>query len=420
MVQQGLSVPPPLRRGGGQRISTALSIPPSGRTATNPVPAHKGPPNPRKVRRRKVISEDTDSDGYGSGSDAEYGKPRAKRAKIGSKVKAHTPTPSTSESEEETASSVRSSIKRERTYSSNGDYSDEDRSEKGDEMDGEEVVAAGAGFLNLVDDLPTMGNIAPEPSKSLIVRLPAKKAIKPEGSNLGRNDLDNLAAAASGLPTNNGTSSIGTYPGLDLSLQNHRQYSQADHAHSTSGYLSAGYGGIDGLPEPSLYGSMISLPHISYPNGFEHFDTTNSEDQGVVEDGWDLANSDYQSRGFIGSCASTTPRSLNAHGMPTITRHPRSSLSHLSTSFMLKPAVQEDTVGGEYYSPGLSTIDHTPSSNLPEDSANVPWLTRDGSSTGQTTGMDFDNVDNVDTVQSSDMATLHQQYDGYSDGNVYF
>ena len=413
MVQQGLSVPPPLRRGGGQRISTALSIPPSGRTANNHVLAHKDPPKPRNVRRRKVVSEETESDGYGSDSEAEYGKPRAKRAKVRSKVKSSTPTPSTGGSEEETASSGRSNIKREGTNSSDDDYSDEDRSEKGGEMD---VVAAGAGFLNLVDDVPTTGDIAPEPSKSLIIRLPAKKAIKPEGSNLGRNDLDNLAAAAGGLPNYTGTSSIGTYPGLDLSLQTQQHYSQAD-PHSTSGYLSADYGDIDGLPEPSLYGSTISLPHISYPNGFEHFSTASSGDQGVVEDGWDPANSHYQSRGFIGSCASTTPRSLNAHGTPTITRHPRSSLSHLSTSFMLEPAVQEDTVGGEYYSPGLSTFDHTPSSNLPEDSANVPWLTRDGSSTGNTAGMDLDNVE---TVHSSDMATLHQQYDGYGDGNVYF
>lgn len=404
-------MPPPLRRGGGQRISTARSIQPSGRAADIPASDRKDPPKPRQVRRRKVVSDDTDSDGYGADSDAEYGKPRAKRAKTKSKVKAHTPTPITSEFEEEIASSVRSSIKRESTYSSNGDSTDEDQSEKGDEMNGDEVVAAGADFLNLVDDLPTMGNIAPESSKSLIVRLPAKKAIKPEGPNSGRNDLNSPAAAASGLPTHTGTSSIGTYPGLDLSWQTHPRLPQADHRHIASGYLSAGYGGIDGLPEPSLYEGTISLPHISVPNRFELFDTTSSEDQGVVEGNWDPANSDCQSRGFIGSRASTTPSSLN------ITRHPRSSLSHLSTPFMLEPAVQEDTVGGEYYSPGLSTIDHTPASNLPKDSANVSWPTRDGSSAGQTTGMDFDNVS---TVQSSNMASLYQQYDGYGDGNIYF
>ena len=47
----------------------AKSIPPSGRTAKNPIPTPKGPPKPRNVRRRKVASEDTDSDGYDSGSD---------------------------------------------------------------------------------------------------------------------------------------------------------------------------------------------------------------------------------------------------------------------------------------------------------------------------------------------------------------
>ena len=57
-------LPPPLRRGSGQRISTALSIPPSGRTAKNPIPTPKGPPKPRNVRRKEVASEDTDSDDY--------------------------------------------------------------------------------------------------------------------------------------------------------------------------------------------------------------------------------------------------------------------------------------------------------------------------------------------------------------------
>ena len=414
MVQQGLSVPPPLRRGGGQRISTGLSIPPTGRAANYPVSAPKDSPKPRQVRRKKLASEDTDSDGCGSDSDADYGKPRVKRAKIKSKAKPRTPTPSTSGSEEETASSVRSNIKRERLNSFNDDSSDEDRSENGDEMERDEVVAAGAGFLDLVDDVSTMGDIAPEPSKSLIVKLPAKKAIKPESPNLARDNLDNLATVASGLPAYTSTSTMGSYPASDLSMQNHRHYSHADHVHNTSGFLSAGYGGMDGLPENSLYGSMISRAHISYPDGFEHFGDPSLEDQGVVEDIWNPVNLDYQSGGFN---TSTTSHFLNARGTSATIRHPRSSLPQLSTSFGLEPAVEEDTVGGEYRSPHLSTINHTPSSNLPEDSANVPWLTRDGSSIRQTSGMDLDNVD---TVQPSDMATLHQQYDGYGDGNVYF
>ena len=79
MVQQGLSVPPPLRRGSGQRISTALSIPPSGRTANYPIPAHKGPSKPRQVRRKKMASENTDSEGYGSDS---VDKDRKKRLSL--------------------------------------------------------------------------------------------------------------------------------------------------------------------------------------------------------------------------------------------------------------------------------------------------------------------------------------------------
>ena len=67
---------------------------------------------------------------------------------------------------------------------------------------------------------------------------------------MGRNDLDNLATVASGLPTY----STSTFQGPDLSLQDYGHYSQTDNAHDTSRYLSAGYGGMDGLPESSPYG----------------------------------------------------------------------------------------------------------------------------------------------------------------------
>ena len=413
MIQQGLSVPPPLRRGGGQRISTALSIPPSGRAA-NPASASKDPAKARQVRRKKLGSEDTESDHYGSDSDAEYGKPRAKRTKIRSKVKARTPTPSTSDSEEEIESPEGSDVKREGSSHSTDNPSAEEGSLGADETDEEDVVAAGAGFLDLDGKSPTMVDNAPESSKSLIVKLPAKKAIKPEGSSSARSDLNSLATVAGGLPSYTGSYSIGNYQGLDLSLQNHGHYSQADHAHSNSGYLSAGYGGMDGLPESSLYGSMISQPHRSFSTGVEHFGDPSLGDQGVVEDHWNPTNSDYLSGGYGSSLATNTPRFLNARGTSTIMRHPRSSLSHLATSFISEPAVEDGMIGGEYHSPGLSTLDQTPASNLPEDSAGVPWLTRDVSSAGQTSGMELDNVD---TAQASD---LYQQYDSHGDGNVYF
>ena len=417
MVQQGLSVPPPLRRGGGQRISTGLSIPPSGRAAKKPTCARKDPPKPRRARTQKFHSEETESDEYETDSDAEYGKPRAKRAKTQSKVKPHTPTPSTSDSEEEIVSSAGRKVKREASNSSNNESSDEDHSEKGDGMDEDEVVATGAGFLDLVDDVPTMEQPAPEPVKSLIVKLPAKKTIKPESSNLGRSDTNHLATVAGGLPAYNSTSSIDNYPGFDLSVQNHGHFPQAEGEYDTSGFLSAGYGARNGLPETSLYGSMISQPHMSYSNGFEHFDDANMEDQDMAEDGWNSTNTDYHYGRFNGSCTFATSPCGNAHGTSITTRHPPPSLPQLSTSFMLEPAVQEDTVGGEYFSSGSSTMNHTPSSNLADDSVNVPWLSRNGPSARQATSMDFSNLENV---QSSDVASRYQQYDGYGDGNDCF
>ena len=417
MVQQGLSVPPPLRRGGGQRISTGLSIPPSGRAAKKPTCARKDPPKPRRARTQKFPSEETESDEYESDSDAEYGKPRAKRAKIQSKVKPHTPTPSTSDSEDEIVSSAGRNVKREAPDSSKDESSDEEHSQEGDGMDKDEVVAAGAGFLDLVDDVPTMGQAASEPHKSLIVKLPAKKTIKPESSNLGRNNIDHLATVASGLPAYNSTSSIDTYPGFDLPMQNHRELSQAIHEYDNSGFLSARYGASNGLPGTSLYGSMISQPHMSFSNGFEHFDDANMEDQDMAEDSWNSTNTDYHYGRLNGSCAFATPPFRSAHGTSITTGQPPSCLPRLSTSFMLEPAIQEDTVGGEYFSSGSSTINHTPSSNLADDSVNIPWLTRNGSSTTQATGMDLSNVENV---QSSDVGRRQQQYDGYGDGSACF
>ena len=105
-------------------------------------------------------------------------------------------------------SSTRRDVKREASFSSNFESSDDDNSEKGDGVDEDEVVAAGADFLGFVDDVPGIGQPTPEIAKSLIVKLPAKKPIKSESSNLLRNELDHPTTVDSG------TSSIGTYPGL--------------------------------------------------------------------------------------------------------------------------------------------------------------------------------------------------------------
>ena len=69
-------------------------------------------------------------------------------------------------------------------------------------------------------------------------------------------DFDHLATVASGLSAYNSISSIDSYSGLDLSVQNHRHFPQAEHEYDISGFLSAGYGARNGLPETSLYRSM--------------------------------------------------------------------------------------------------------------------------------------------------------------------
>ena len=75
MVEQGLSVPPGLKRGGYTRISTGRSIPtgpsllPSSRASDIPVLAHEDPPKPHPAREKNMASKTTDSDDSGSDSD---------------------------------------------------------------------------------------------------------------------------------------------------------------------------------------------------------------------------------------------------------------------------------------------------------------------------------------------------------------
>ena len=380
MVEQGLSVPPGLKRGGYTRISTGRSIPTRGKpTGPGPagpirlvaVAAGEDPPAPRPVHKRN------DS---GCDSDGEYGQPRTKRAKTRSKVKAHTPTPSTSESEEEISDSGTSSEERERSRGSHGQSSAGGYAQGGVESLGEDTVAGGAGFFNLARNDPSMVDIAQNPSKSLIVKLPANKAVKPDGPTFGKNDLNDLATVASGLSSYAGTSTVGPYPAFHPSMQNHHYPSDANHAHNTSGFPSAGYGTIDGLPYNSPYGSMMNQTHGSYPNGYDHF------------------------------AVPRTPASSHFHdarGTSNAMSHPPSSLTQLSTSFVPEPAGQNDLMGGDHHSSGMSTA-----SIFPEEFGHIPWQTRDVSTTGQTNGMDLDDMN---TVQPSDIDPFHQQYDGYGD-----
>ena len=66
-----------------------------------------------------------------------------------------------------------------------------------------------------------MVGIAQNPSKSLIVKLPANKAVKPDGPTFGKSDLNDLTTVASGLSAYASTSTVGPYPAFHPSMQNH-------------------------------------------------------------------------------------------------------------------------------------------------------------------------------------------------------
>lgn len=199
MIAQGLSVPPPLRRGGGgSRISTTTSSGskakatpnnnPNGRakaTSTKPIST-----KPKKAGKKATPGSDEseeDEDLWDSdGSDAEYGKPRVKRVKtetkgpIQRKVK-------TEDSDEEVVNPSRAPKRKRKnskasssrdlsaygTTDINGnpidDYSDVEDDTKA------ELVATGAPWLALEDDYsshPKTGKKTPYKKLSLVVSLP--------------------------------------------------------------------------------------------------------------------------------------------------------------------------------------------------------------------------------------------------------
>ena len=105
-------------------------------------------------------------------------------------------------------SSARRDIKRELSDSSTDESSDEDHSQKGNDMNDDGVVAAGADILDIVDDVPTMGQPAPGPVKSLIIKLPATKTMKPGQSN-GLKKIKAIAAGAGFLDLVNDVPTMG-------------------------------------------------------------------------------------------------------------------------------------------------------------------------------------------------------------------
>ena len=163
MIDQGLAVPPPLKRGGSMRISTGPSLParvrqpaPKANPSSSRATPAKKPNNAVAKRHAPTTSEESDEDDSYSDVDAEYGKPSAKRAKTGGKKR---PSPKMKAgddgSEDEERGSDNAIVKKE-------------------DADDDRVVAAGASFLALEKNVPAsrQSSKKAEAKPSLIVSLP--------------------------------------------------------------------------------------------------------------------------------------------------------------------------------------------------------------------------------------------------------
>ena len=167
LVQEGLPVPPPLRRGGNGRTILAAKTPNKNRVTKAPQPK-----STKKKTKPQSDDSDEQEDWQNDDSDSTYGKPSSKRTK--SKAKGPNGR----------------SIKEEGSNDENaGDDTNEDR------------VAAGAGFLALEDDDGSSSKTAkksPSNKKSLIVALPSTVGAIKEEEDIDMSDNEREADATGG------------------------------------------------------------------------------------------------------------------------------------------------------------------------------------------------------------------------------
>lgn len=196
MVAKGLSVPPPLRRGGGgSRFSTTatpsnLNNPtataPTGPTTNAPANKKtnaKANKNSTKSKKASQYSDESDEDDYalnGDDSDAEYGQARAKRAKKNGKGPTKRKVKTEDSDEDAEAAIEVAKPKTKKSKSPSGElsaygYTDingvpiDDGIYSDDETDA--MVGAGAPWLSLDND-GSYPNTGDNSKKSLIVSLP--------------------------------------------------------------------------------------------------------------------------------------------------------------------------------------------------------------------------------------------------------
>ena len=381
MIQQGCSVPPPLRRGGSQKISTGPSIASSRRPTK--VPTQTAPRRASTKKASKASTEDTDPEEFDSDSDAEYGKPRAKRIRATPKCDKHSPTPSTGDSDESIGTSNKR-VKREMSTSSNDEVSLDGDVKHKDGVGDEEIVAAGAGFLGLVNDAFAKSPASQDSARSLIVKLSVKPSLQSlRSSSMGRNchtqasldhhweiekeqEMDPPALASGETSAYTQAYPAVHYPGSDISLQR------------SSNHWPSSFGGLDGLRKSSFHGEMTGQPEMPYSNEINGFSGMHVGDDNFIGDNieWAPTNSDYQIEVYDHASAFTAATASfgNCYGP---SQHSVPSLPQLSTSFVSQNATQEDTSSGDYMSAGPSTINHTPSASSLTDVKNLPWSLQD-------------------------------------------
>ena len=434
MVNQGLDVPPPLRRGGGHTISTGPKTPskitPSKRTTACAVTAKSG-------RAKKAVSEISDKDEYSSDSEADYGKPSAKRAKT---------TPKNShmkveDSDDEVNTPTKRGDLRQGSRGKSkmlGEGSDDETDSEDDvQQDGGEIVAAGAPFLSLVDDSPRKGQTGRKTvnkAKSLIFKLPftgqIKDTIKSEdasttkdndseateddpngaGSNhdmvqMGRLlDQTNMAFGHQAAPRN-AASYGGYHVGLGMFSPNAHQRSQSDNTHGSAVFFSPGpHSGH------SQFGSMMHDQDMEYSTGFETFGGMDYGHGGLPNSpnhwqnsGFDIYNDNHLSTHFDNAYAHSAPSphiqaSFHGHSassphIPTSFHgHSTANRPHIMTSVHDIVAPHSTPAGGDYSSAGASTVNITPSSDE-ACYAHASWPMHDGMPGGR-----FGTNDDIDEM----------------------
>lgn len=445
MVNQGLDVPPPLRRGGSHTISTGPKTP--SKITLSKITPSKITPSKRATARaataksgraKKAVSETSDEDGYSSDSEADYGKPSVKRAKTTPKNKGRMKVEDSGD--EVNTPTKRGDLRQGSRGKSKmlGEGSDDETDSEDDvRQDGEEIVAVGAPFLSLVDDSPGKGQTGRKTvnkAKSLIVKLPFTGQIKdtikgeeasttkdngseateddPNGAGSdhdkvqmgGFSDQTNMAFGLQAAPRN--AASYGDYHvGLGMFSPNAHQRSQSDNTHGGAIFFSPGpHSGH------SQFCSMMHDQDMQYSTGFENFGGMDYGHGGLPNtpnhwqnSGFDIYNNNHLSAHFDNADAHSVlsphlQASFHGHSassphIPTSFHgHSRATRPHIMTSVPGIVAPHSTPAGGDYSSAGASTVNITPSSDE-AGYAHASWPMHDGMPGGS-----FGTNDDIDEV----------------------